>query len=674
MKKLCILLFISWATCFSIAQNIVFDGTALTSYYNQTVTFQQTLHVCGQYNHNLYLSYERLRQPEELAIYGTAAYDSINAKNEQAILTCYCPDMLCDTIRSGATLTNISALVTGDRSIRINGNFQIANNTRPIERPNVGGRLIVCGANLEYYCPAWQNTYGAESDAEFAVQHCKTMKALTNIGADIFAFAELQQGAIALDSIVRGLNSRTEPGRYAYVDDGNEITNTYTKVGFVYRADKVHPVLVLGHPYGAGAYENAMKTGYHRRMLVQAFEENATGERFVIAINHFKSKSGGTEANNYYNGYRVENAQYLTDFLSTELANNYYQDDDILILGDLNCGTMEEPIRNLQSAGFENQLTRFAPNEYSYVFDDEVEYLDHALASPSMAQQITGVQPYHINADESYKFYYTYNDTTMYRYADHDPIIVGLNLASTPDNTCQDIDYHESFTKTFGSFEAKNLMGDGYWYTNDTYECSYINGYNTGANEDWLISPTFDMTNHNNGVVHFEHLMGYGTQSTWGDRCKLFASSDYNGNISQSSWNEIPISNIPTESWTWEENTISIPTYYEGGNITFAFRYTCPTSDVPAWEIKNFAFSALCTEDTTHVGINNPNTIHKTEAIVGTAHAIHFQFDEPTNASIYDLQGRLVTSLHKIQHTQLTLKSGCYIVKTEHGCYKVIVP
>ena len=38
---------------------------------------------------------------------------------------------------------------------------------------------------------------------------------------------------------------------------------------------------------------------------------------------------------------------------------------------------------------------------------------------------------YHLNADASYRQGYYYGDTTMYRYSDHDPIVVGLNLNSS---------------------------------------------------------------------------------------------------------------------------------------------------------------------------------------------------------------------------------------------------
>ena len=45
---------------------------------------------------------------------------------------------------------------------------------------------------------------------------------------------------------------------------------------------------------------------------------------------------------------------------------------------------------------------------YSYVFDGQLGYLDHALANASLTPQVTGVAEWHINADEIPLF--DYND------------------------------------------------------------------------------------------------------------------------------------------------------------------------------------------------------------------------------------------------------------------------
>jgi hypothetical protein len=121
----------------------------------------------------------------------------------------------------------------------------------------------------------------------------------------------------------------------------------------------------------------------------------------------------------------------------------------VLIIGDLNSYAMEDPIVALQNAGYTDLVAAFGgPTAYGYVFDGQLGYLDHALSNDSLTPQVAGVAEWHINADEIPLF--DYNDDARdageaafeeesdslplyeanpFRTSDHDPVIVGLNLA-----------------------------------------------------------------------------------------------------------------------------------------------------------------------------------------------------------------------------------------------------
>ena len=77
------------------------------------------------------------------------------------------------------------------------------------------------------------------------------------------------------------------------------------------------------------------------------------------------------------------------------------------------------------------------------MFNGESGYLDHALASPSLAAQATGTADWHINPDEPTVLDYnvefktpnqvtTFYDPGPYRASDHDPVVIGLDLAAPP--------------------------------------------------------------------------------------------------------------------------------------------------------------------------------------------------------------------------------------------------
>ena len=79
---------------------------------------------------------------------------------------------------------------------------------------------------------------------------------------------------------------------------------------------------------------------------------------------------------------------------------------------------------------------------YSYTFDGQAGYLDHALANASVVGQVTGAADWHINSDEPDLLDYDTSfkavaqdaiyEPNAYRSSDHDPVKVGLELNAPP--------------------------------------------------------------------------------------------------------------------------------------------------------------------------------------------------------------------------------------------------
>jgi hypothetical protein len=114
------------------------------------------------------------------------------------------------------------------------------------------------------------------------------------------------------------------------------------------------------------------------------------------------------------------------------------------MLGDYNSYAKEDPITALATGGYTNLVESFVgPDAYSYVFDGQWGYLDHALGSASLAGQVTGVADYHIDADEPSVLDYNTDFKTpdlqatlyapdQFRISDHDPVVVGLAPNAPP--------------------------------------------------------------------------------------------------------------------------------------------------------------------------------------------------------------------------------------------------
>ncbi len=367
------------------------------------------------------------------------------------------------TLRAGDRTSNLEGVLSfAFSAYRLHPTLPVAFerlNARPTGAPDVGGTLKLASFNVLNYFTTLDGSgpicgpvggldcRGADSALELERQRAKILDALTALSADVFGLIELENNPseAALD-LVAGLNDAFGPGTYDFIDTGT-IGGDAIKVGLLYKPANVSPV-------GATAtLEDVFPFNVNTRPpLAQAFEENATGRRFVVVVNHFKSKGSacdvvfnpdtGTDfidpdtgdGQGNCNLTRVEASNRLLEWLDTDPTGT--GSDRILVLGDLNAYTKEDPIGVLESAGYTNLVESFVgPGAYSFVFAGESGYLDHALASPEILPFVSGVAEWHINADEPVALDYNteFNQPLLFhpdrfRSADHDPVIVGLDL------------------------------------------------------------------------------------------------------------------------------------------------------------------------------------------------------------------------------------------------------
>jgi predicted extracellular nuclease len=368
-----------------------------------------------------------------------------------------------NTLRGGDTVSSITGILDqrfeGYRIQTTDGvNFTPAN-PRPISAPDVGSTatLKVASFNVLNYFNGdglgggFPTARGADNPTEFTRQRDKIIQAIIGTGADILGLNELENDGYgstsAIQDLVNGLNAVAGAGTYTFINPGTSLGTDQIAVGLIYKPGKVSPVgaaATMPNGYGTGAFDVV-----GRKPLAQTFQQISTGESFTAVVNHFKSKgssSGGVgdadagDGQGFSNGTRTRQAQDLAQWLATNPTGT--NDSDYLILGDLNAYAKEDPLTTLAQAGYNNLLSQ---TDYSFVFRGQVGSLDHALASTSLAAQVTGAEKWHINADEPNVLDYNTNfksaiqETNLYnadpyRSSDHDPVIIGLNLYSI-DNT-----------------------------------------------------------------------------------------------------------------------------------------------------------------------------------------------------------------------------------------------
>lgn len=248
------------------------------------------------------------------------------------------------------------------------------------------------------------------------------------------------------------------------------------RTAFIYRPAVVETVgasSILDDP----AFVNA------RQPLAQAFKlkGGADTTSFLAIVNHFKSKGSGSgvdadtgDGQGASNVSRVNQAKALVAFADTLKASSKI--DRVLLDGDFNAYLKEDPIDVLVAAGYVDLGS--TTGKSTYAFDGAVGSLDHLFANAAANTAVNAVDVWNINSVESIALEYSrnnYNATDFYqanpyRSSDHDPIVVGLNLAPKADvvdlNLLNINDFHgridANTVKFAGTIEQlKAEKGDG---------------------------------------------------------------------------------------------------------------------------------------------------------------------------------------------------------------------
>ena len=425
MRKIVLLLAIFFTSSLLAVEKVQFPASFANGwepYIGKMVQITTPLYVCGNYYDSLILAPERLYVPEEratgLAEGDSTAYWAIKQANRAQIIRLTC-NIRNYEVRTGAVLKNLTARVVAPGKL-VTGATPKFQNNKPEPKPKMPKGLLVCAANIQnYFYDLGGYAHRKTTKEQQAIQTEKISKALTHINADIYAICEIQKGDSAAQMLVDAMNAKAKKARYAYVSQGWSNGDTIS-CGYIYRTDRVRPYGDLQYGY------HDPSSHYHYRMVACGFEEIKSGERFVLNINHLRSKRGtGDESN----GKRMVNVDSLLVMLDKIEKEQLFGDKDILLVGDYNCYSQEQPIQTLVQAGYEDVLMQYDSTGYSYVYHSEAGYLDRAFASPTMAAQVKAVHPYHLNADYFYSRGYKRRlDKTMFRYADHDPILISIQL------------------------------------------------------------------------------------------------------------------------------------------------------------------------------------------------------------------------------------------------------
>ena len=358
------------------------------------------------------------------------------------------------TVRIGSSLRGVSGKLVkaGSRILLVpNRPLRWTPATRP-QRPDVGkASVTVASFNVLNYFTTIDNgrngARGADSESELRRQEAKLVSAIIALRADVIGLMELENNLKAENRLVAALNKAVGkqvfkgcglPDGFRSAPGGKDAI----RVGIIYRTDRVAPI-------GDVSLINDRAFGSARTPIVQKFTARSADNPFAVIVNHFKSKGGSNRADSANKDKGDGQGAYNAARLSQALAICKYIDElkrgggepRILVIGDLNAYGQEDPIDAMRAKGLIDLQERFAvdsspgheSDHYSYIYYGQSGSLDHAMATDSLADDVTGVATWHINADEPrfIDFNEEFNPKSLYevgpfRSSDHDPVLIGI--------------------------------------------------------------------------------------------------------------------------------------------------------------------------------------------------------------------------------------------------------
>ncbi|GGK91687.1 ExeM/NucH family extracellular endonuclease [Mangrovihabitans endophyticus] len=306
---------------------------------------------------------------------------------------------------------------------------------------------------------------GAANDASFARQQAKIVTGINRLGAAIVSLEEVENSVkfgqprdTALAGLVDALNAAAGSDVWAYAPSPAAdklpppAQQDVIRTAFIYRSAQVSlvgPGTVL-----TGDSDPGEPFSIAREPLAQGFTKAGArdADAFVVVANHWKSKGSGTPLypgdeqdttpgsdQGAFNATRVREARDTSAF-ATRVAQGLGT-DRIFLLGDFNAYTHEDPMEELYADGYTDLAGDLDPAESTYSYDGLQGSLDHVLANPAAHAMVTGADVWQINAQEAVAYAYSrynYNATLLFdggdpfAASDHDPVVAGLHLPSTP--------------------------------------------------------------------------------------------------------------------------------------------------------------------------------------------------------------------------------------------------
>ena len=181
---------------------------------------------------------------------------------------------------------------------------------------------------------------------------------------------------------------------------------------------------------------------------------------------------------------------------------------------------------------------------------------------------------------------------------------------------------------------------------------AYGNGYNGGVNEQWCISPAFDLDSYSDVTLSFVNAKNYS-----GPDMQLYFSNDYDGtDPTAATWTELSFE-MSTGSFAWVESGTIEFTGLTGTSCYIGFKYTSTETEAAAWEVDDIVLMGFTSD---------PMLSVSTTALAGFT---YMEGNGPSNEHTFNISGNNLT-----ENVTLTMSDTSFEMSLTSGDEFIALP
>ncbi|MFV0470359.1 MAG: endonuclease, partial [Dysgonomonas sp.] len=199
------------------------------------------------------------------------------------------------------------------------------------------------------------------------------------------------------------------------------------------------------------------------------------------------------------------------------------------------------------------------------------------------------------------------------------------------------------FKTTLSPFTQYSVLGTQIWTQDATNGYAKMSGYVSPTNyqnEDWLISPSMDLTDFISAILTFDHTgRMFDALPTMKSDLTLWVSSNYvSGAPATATWSQLTIPNYMTgEDWVFvSSGDIALSPLLDKDNAHLAFKYVSTSTYAGNWEIKNVLVKGTKGQSS----IDDNDTDSSVSVYVTPGYLNIYVYSDTESITIYDALGK----------------------------------